>query len=424
MSLPVSRSFPPCLRRTVFLLAAGGLAFAASPSGASGWTLPFWSGEVHGQASPLGDTGPQLAWTFSPGSPSAGVRTLAVGVENPATHLRATAVLDAATGDGSWRIEEGRVDVGPWMSAASSLLGKELAGLTAEGTLTISGEGLIRDGKPSGVVKIAWADGAVRHAGQGWALEGIAVNAEAEVGALPEGAVPVTLAVKTISTSRFGARNLAVEAVLNGTKDAAVKKAQIEIAGGTVETDPFTVPLSPPSLKVHLRMKRVGLQDVVALVPTMLADARGRISGELVAGWNEADGLQVGIGTLDLDEIEPTSLRLSPKPGFLTAKVPAHFVFFPKLHEVFPSWFAPENPAYATLTDIEMGRIPLKVDTLKVRLSPDGDEHGRSASVAVVAHPEQEQSVVKEVVFTINVAGPLSQVLKLGMSERISFARQ
>jgi hypothetical protein len=54
----------------------------------------------------------------------------------------------------------------------------------------------------------------------------------------------------------------------------AVKAARVEIAGGEVAADPFTVGLSPFSVKVRLRMTRVGLQDVVALVPTMLSDAR------------------------------------------------------------------------------------------------------------------------------------------------------
>ena len=424
MSLRVSRLCVQRLGRMVFLL----LALALPMVHAAGWKLPVWSGELHGKLLPLGEEGPQLAWTFTPATPSAGVRTLAFSVEDPATHLRATATLDAATGDGSWRIEEGRIDVGPWLAALAPVLGKDMAGLSGEGTVVITGEGLIRQGRPSGLVKISWNDGVVKHAGQGWTLEGVAVSAEIDVAALPDGTIPVTLAVRTISTARFGARNLSVGAVLNGTREVSVTAVRVEIAGGTVETDPFTMPLSPPSLKVQIHMKRVGLQDVVALVPTMLSDARGRISGELGLSWSEAAGLQAGKGTLDLDEIEFTSLRLAPKPGFLTAKIPARFVLIPNLPKLFSNWFAPVNPAYATLSDIELGKMPLRVDSLKVRLTPDGDEKGRSASVTVIAHPEQaenakEKSPVKEVVFIINVSGPLSQVLKLGMSDRISFGR-
>ncbi len=397
------------------------LALALPTVHAAGWKLPVWSGELHGKLLPLGEDGPQLAWTFIPATSSAGERTLSFRVEDSATRLRAVATLDATTGDGSWKIEEGRIEVGLWLAALAPVLGKDMAGLSGEGTVVITGEGLIRQGRPSGLMKISWSDGVVKHAGQGWTLKGITVGAEIDVAALPDGAIPVTLAVRTISTARFGARNLSVEAVLNGMSEASVTAARIEIAGGTVETDPFTVPFSPPSLNVQIHMKRVGLQDVVALVPTMLSDARGRINGELGLSWSEAAGLHVGKGTLDLDEIEFTSLRLAPKPGFLTARVPARFVLIPNLPKLFSNWFAPVNPAYATLAGIELGKIPMRAESLKVRLTPDGDELGRSASVTVIAHPEQEKSPVKEVVFTINVSGPLSQVLKVGMSDRISF---
>jgi len=422
MSLRVSRVSVQRLGRGGLLL----LALALPLARADGWKLPFWSGGLHGKLLPLGESGPQLAWTFTPAVSPSGERTLSFGIDDPATRLRAVATLDAITGDGRWRIEEGRISVGPWLAALAPVLGKAMDGLSGEGTVMVTGEGLIRRGRPAGLVKISLSDGMVKHAGQGWTLTGVGISAEVDAATLAEGAIPISLVVRTISTDRFGARNLSVSAVVNGTREVSVTAARIEIAGGTVETDPFTVPLAPPSVNVQIHMKTVGLQDVVALVPTMLSDARGRLSGELGLSWSESTGLKVGQGTLDLDEVELTSLRLAPKPGFLTAKVPAHFVFFPRLHEVFPSWFAPVNPAYATLTDIELGRIPLRVDSLKVRLTPEGDERGRSASVTVIAHPEQvpsakEKSPVKEVVFAINVSGPLSQVLKLGMSDRVSF---
>ncbi len=397
------------------------LALALTPAHADDWKLPFWSGELRGKLFPLGEGGPQLAWTFIPAVSSTGERTLSFRVEDLATHLRVSATVNATTGDGSWRIEEGRVEIGPWAKALAPVLGKQMAGLSGEGPVLISGEGLIRQGRPTGLVNFSLRDGVIKHAGQGWTLEGIGIAAAVEVAALPDGKIPVTLAVRTMSTDRFGARNLSVAVVLDGTRAASVSAARIEIAGGTVEADPFEVSLSPMALNVRLRMTRVGLQDVVALVPTMLSDARGRVDGEVGLSWSEADGLHFGNGTLSLDEIEPTTLRLAPKPGFLSARVPARFVFIPGLPKPFSRWFAPANPAYVTLTEIELGKIPLRVQSLKVLLTPEGDERGRSASVEVVARPEQIGSVVDKVVFTINVAGPLSQVLKLGMSDHLSF---
>ncbi len=405
---------------TAFLL----LALALPTVHASGWQLPFWSGEVHGKILPLGEGGPALAWTLIPAVSSTGERTLSFRIEHSATRLRAAAVFDAATGEGSWRIEEGRIEVGPWLAAIAPVLGKAMAGLSGEGVVVIGGEGLIHRGCPSGMVKISWSDGVVKHAGQGWRLEGVGASADVDVATLPHGNIPITLAIRTISTDRFGARNLSVAAVLNGTREASITAARIEIAGGTVEAFPFAVKLSPVDFNLRLRMTRVGLQDVAALVPTMLSDARGRVDGEVGLRWSEADGLHVGDGTLAVDDIEPTMLRLAPKPGFLSARVPSRFVFIPSLPEPFLKWFSPVNPAYVTLTQIELGKIPLQVQSLKVFLTPEGDGRGRSASVEVVARPEQVDSVVDRVVFMINVSGPLSQVFKFGMSDRISFGKQ
>ena len=413
MSLRVSRLFVLRSSWVTLLL----LALALPLTHADGWKLPFWSGELRGKLVPLGEGGPQLAWTFTPAVSSAGERTLFFRVEDLATHLRVSATVNADTHDGSWQIEEGRVEIGPWLAALAPVL----AGLSGDGTILITGKGLICQGRPSGLINVLLRDGVVKHAGQGWTLEGIGIAAAVDVAALPDGKIPVTLAVRTMSTDRFGARNLLVSAVLDGTGAVSVLSARIEIAGGTVEADSFEVSLSPLALNVKLRMSGIGLQDVVALVPTMLSDARGRVDGHVGLSWSLAEGMRVGDGTLSLDEIEPTTLRLAPKPGFLSARVPARFVFIPGLPKPFSRWFSPANPAYVTLTEIELGKTPLRVQSLKVVLTPGGDERGRSASVELVARPEQVDSAVKKVVFTINVSGPLSQVLKLGMSEHLSF---
>ena len=423
MPLAVSRWFTERLDGAVRLMMAGVMVLASLAAHAAGWSLPVWSGEVHGQLLPCGENGPQLKWVFSPGSLAGATRTLSFQIGNAATRLHVVATLDASTGDGSWRIEEGRLDVGPWLTALAPISDNAMVGLSGEGTLTIAGHGAVQNGHPSGAVKISWQGGAIRNSQQGWSLEGVSVETEADVSSLTDGPIAFSMVIRTITTARFGARNFSLNAVADGTRAVAVKAARVEIAGGEVEADPFSVSLASPALNLRLHMTRVGLQDVVALVPTMLSDARGRINGELGVSWSEANGFRLGIGTLDLDEIEPSTLQLAPKPGFLTGRVPARFIFFPKWPAWISNWFAPANPAYPTLADIELGKVSLAVKSLKVRLTPEGDEKGRSASVTVVAHPEQKKSQVKEVVFTINVNGPLSQVLRFGMGQggRISF---
>ncbi len=156
------------------------------------------------------------------------------------------------------------------------------------------------------------------------------------------------------------------------------------------------------------------------LVPASLAAARGRVNGDLRVAWSEESGFQVGEGKLRLDASEPTTLTLAASPGFLTSQVPARFVLLPAWLGPLSRWFSPPNPALATLSDIELGRIPLQVQSLEVDLSPDGDAVGRTASVSIRGRPVGDGGAVDLVTFQINVAGPLSEVLKLGLEQDFS----
>jgi len=104
----------------------------------------------------------------------------------------------------------------------------------------------------------------------------------------------------------------------------------------------------------------------------------------------------------------------------LTARVPQYFDLLPAWLGPLARWARPVNPAYAAMKSIELGQAELRVKTLDVLLTPDGDERGRSATVRLVAQPEQPGSAVKEVSFDVNVAGPLNEVLKLGIDRGFS----
>jgi hypothetical protein len=421
MSLRVPRSLVQRLCRTSRRWFVAGAALAA-PFVQAFVALPRWGGELSGEAFPLGETGPGLHWTFSPGSAGGGVREIVFQANNAFTHLRVLARIDAATGDGTWRVETGRIEAGPWFSALAPTLGPEMSGAVAEGSVLITGSGDIHQGKPAGSLRVEWRDGAVRHAGRKWALEGIAFHAEADVAALPQAIVPMEITVRTVTNARLGARNVAVSAALASSGELSVTSARVEIAGGEITAAPFVASLFPLSLQnVKVQMMRVGLQDIVALVPAALADAHGRIDGEVRLGWSKADGLQIGEGRLSLRADEPTVIRLTPQPGFLTSHVPARFVFVPGLPPLLRRWFSPLNPAYESMRVIELGQTDLHVRSLEVKLTPEGDGGGRSAKVIVVAQPEQADNAVGKVTFEINVFGPLANVLVLGMKQHLSF---
>ena len=414
--------------RRAFLVRLWPVFFVLTAADASWPRLPPIDGELAGKFSATAIPGaPPLDWKLRVRATGAGRRSAELSVAASGARLRAEADFDGVTGNGSWKIIESELEAAVWFSVLAPQFGSSLNGISAEGKMILSGNGVLQNGRPSGMVKLAWSDGALRNSVQGWSLDRVALDGAYEFDAAAmsvRSSGPLELTVRTITTKRFGARNVLINALLNENRTLSVSMARIEIAGGEITADPTTLPLSPPVLKLNLRIKNVGLQDIVALVPAALTDARGRIDGEVRVSWSEATGFQVGDGHLGLRNDEPTILRLASLPGFLTSHLPERFALLPAWTGPLARWFAPTNPAYAEMRDIEMGRAELQVQALDVQLTPEGDSQGRSAVVQLSARPARAGGSVKEVTFQINVSGPLAAVLKLGINQGMSVKLQ
>ena len=397
-------------------------ALLPSRGDAAGFVLPPIQGELEGEFAALKFPGaPSLRWKATIERDDAWRRRALVTIDGAGTKLRIEARADVR-GDGEWTIVEGVLDLEKWFPVAVPEIGEVAEGVTAVGVVRLSGGGELFGGQPSGVVKVSLADAVVRHEADGWTLEGVGLGGEFRISAGDAAAVagPFEASIRTIMTTRFGARSFSARGRLNENGTVTLSEARVEIAGGEVVVDPATIPLSPLAVDINLRVINVGLQDVAALVPASLAEARGRIDGAVRMGWNERDGFQLGVGQLRLGEHEPASVRLAATPGFLTDRVPRYFELIPPWAGPLAKWLRPENPAYDDMAAIEMGRTELRVESLRVSLTPDGDERGRTASVTLTAQPMQASSVVEKVTFEINVAGPLRHVLKLGLEQPFS----
>lgn len=402
----------PRLMVVLFVLAA---ARAAEPVPTP--QLPPISGEFAGDLLPLLPGMPELHWRIAAEAPRDGVRAGTASVTAPGVQLDLSVRLGANSADGTWRIETGRMEPGPWLAALAPQLAPKLVGAEVAGTILLTGEGILRGGQPSGRIKLEWRDGAVRQAAQKLAFEGMSFAGEFDFDAAKQlwsSASPAVLKVGTISTGRFGARNLLVHVLLDQRLVAAIEVARVEIAGGEIEAAPFAAPLSPPAVDAKLQIRGIGLADVVALVPAGVSEARGRVDGELQLGWSKSLGLQIGAGRLDLRPDEPMVLRLVAAPGLLTASMPERFELLPSWLGPLAKWASPLNPGFADLLAIEMGRTALAVDSLEVRLTPAGDGLGRSARVLVHARPEIAGTSVGPVTFEVGVKGPLAYVLRIG----------
>lgn len=399
-----------------------GCALLALRGDAAGFVLPPIHGELEGEFSALKfPSAPELRWRATIERDEGGRRRALVTIDGAGTILRIEARANAR-GDGEWTILEGAVDLEKWFPVAAPEIGGMAEGITVAGVVRLSGGGELFAGQPGGSVKVSLVDATVRHEVDEWALEGVGLGGEFRLSAGDASAIagPFEASIRTITTPRFGARSFSMRGRLSESGAVTLSEARVEIAGGEVVLDPATIPLSPLALDINLRVINVGLQDVAALVPASLADARGRIDGALRMSWSEGEGLQLGVGELKLGEHEPATVRLAATPGFLTDRVPRYFELAPSWTGPLAKWLRPKNPAYDDMAAIELGRTELRVESLSVRVTPDGDERGRTASVSLTAHPMQASSVVEKVTFEINVSGSLRQVLKLGLEQPFS----
>jgi hypothetical protein len=394
--------------------------FVPACHGLVGGVLPAVEGDVSGELK-LFPQSPDIAlpWKITLKPAPDGGQAFALVVDAAGTRLQAEGRVDLATGDGSWKIDAAQVDATAWFAACALKFAPQLTGMVAQGIVTITGTGTLNNGRPTGHIKIEWRDGSLRQEAQGWALDRIAFDGEFAVDGTQmnfHSTSPFELTIGLVTSSRFGARNVFMSGLFNKRPGLAVTAARVEIAGGEVSVDPCEVLLSPPVVDAKLRIRSVGLQDIVYLIPTAgLAEARGRIDGDVQVKWSSVAGFRLGLGQLGLRADEPTIVRLSAAPGILTGHVPQRIDLLPPWLGPLARWVRPINPAYENMHSIELGQSELRVKTLDVQLTPDGDDQGRSATVRLVAQPVQSGSSVKEVTFDVNVAGPIADVVKLGL---------
>jgi hypothetical protein len=400
----------------IFLI---GLLVAVSRGLAAG-SLPAVEGAITGELKLF----PQLPdfalpWKLSLGAAAGGAQTFTFALDAAGTRLRASGQVELATGDGSWRIDEAQVDAAAWLGALAPRLGPAFSGVVALGTVGVTGTGTLRQGQVVGGIKVEWRGGYLRNTEQGWAFEGIVFEGDFEIdggAARLVSTTPFELTIGTITTARFGARNFSLHGWLNEQRTLSVRAARVEIAGGELTADPFEIPLPSFAINANVRINRVGLQDIVLLVPAAgLAEARGRIDGVARVKWTEGVGIQLGVGHLTIRDDEPAIVRLTPAPGLLTGHVPEYFDLLPTWMGPLSRWVRQVDPAFGNMQSLELGQADLRVKTLNVLLTPEGDDKGRSATVRLVAQPASPHSAVKEVTFDVNVAGPLNAVLKLGI---------
>ncbi|MDR2676135.1 MAG: YdbH domain-containing protein [Opitutaceae bacterium] len=189
--------------------------------------------------------------------------------------------------------------------------------------------------------------------------------------------------------------------------------------GGSLDLAPIALDLARPSADIRAKVSGLDSARLAAYLPAAVSEAHGRLSGDIAFHWDPRAGLDFGGGHLSLQKTEPASLRLAPAPGFFTARVPAQIAL---LGGPLRRFLTIRNPAYDTLGKIELGEMPLAVESIEAGFDPGGDGQGRTARIAIVARPTASGGGVKIVRFNINIYGPLDKTIRFGLDDRINFS--
>lgn len=374
--------------------------------------------EISGEALPLVLPGaPPLNWKLVLAPGADGSPRMNLTVEGAGTQVRGMLQFNTLVA-GHWTLSEGRLDLEAWLPALQGRF-PLLTGLAAQGAIMLAGEGDWTGTTPQGRLKLILSEARITQAAQDIEAEGVELTLEVNCFLPLTTAEAQVLKVRTVRVAGVVLSDLRVVFSLNAAGEISVSEATVAVLGGRVSVAPFVANIVAPKLATVVSIERLSLQELMPYLPHAVASVQGRLSGSLALTWDETAGLTPRRGALKLDLVEPASVRLAPSPGFITSRVPERIEFLPEKLGPLRHWITGNNPALATLRAIEMGRTLLLVDSLAVDFDPDAVD--RTATVHVTARPPLSD-VVKEVKFDINVNGPLTDVIGLGLKKKLSIS--
>jgi hypothetical protein len=401
----------------VALAALAGALAAAEPVPA----LPPLSGELMGQiAMPRFPGLPPLAWHLRLNPAAGATLALAATATAPGFELECELTLPRGDAEGTWRIVAARIEAAAWWRLTADLAGLKALPDDFEftGQLTLTGAGRWKGAEATGALHLALAAGAAHSESQGWSATGFTLEGEAELAGGRATLRAARVKVAAAQAAGIVAHDFRLEAT--GTPDGRLAVSRVEVVafGGRVTLSPFTIDPAAPAVKSTAEFSSLALGELATLVPHALKEASGQIAGHAQINWSLQSGFGPGDGTVGISAAAPALVRLAPSPGLLTKRTPPRIELLPTFTGSLRRMLSLENPAYGMLQRIELGEVPLAVQSMDVRLYPDGPDGSRSAQVRVVARTTGVGDVIEKVTFTVNVSGPLDRVLRLGFDKR------
>lgn len=392
-----------------------------SPIGVSSATASTLSGELQwGEA-------PRIRWSIELTSSQSAQPTQAalrstVQAEGLSGDFQVT--LDGVRPEGRWQSANTTLDLAQWFQplVRQAGLGGRFSAYSASGTVSVTGAGTFRDSVVHGKVAISGDGLSLSGSSPEFFVEGIQLHAEVQELLPLRSGEKQQLSFKRAQISGVDLRDGVLLFTLLDNQRIRIDQLSLQVLGGSVRMGPTVLDFGGPpeqTIDAVATMENVSLTELARLLPEIIAEAHGRVSGEMSIRWSPKNGFKLGNGSLRLDRIEAVEIRLTPQPGFLTSRAPERLTLLPPSWGFLSRWFSPKNPARETLRQIEMGLMALEVEALNADVFPDGDGEGRTARLTILARP-RESTLVKEVTFDVNVSGPLDQVLQLGLQNNVS----
>lgn len=374
---------------------------AAGRGAAPAVALPRIEGELSGRLTPLKVSGaPTLDWKLALTAPGAEKRGFEFRASGPEANLRVALEIDAEN-SGTWRVLEGSVSLARWYPVLVASAGLDHTDVTVTGHLTVEGEGTLQKGVIGGRMTVGWRDGTIKDPAHKLDLAGVTAELVFTDLAARRTAPAQALTWRSGSYDTFALGPGRVVFALDGDR-VQVDEATLGIWGGEVVLAAFNFVLGKPDLTVLARLIAIDVTHVTPLLPSVLAEARGRVDGSLTLR-RDAAGVAISAGRLALRPGETADLRLAPKPGLISGSLP------PAILKYYPG-----------LGKIETGEVPLRADSLEIAFTPGGDAQGRSATIHLTGGPV-DPKLRAPVDLTINVRGPLESLIKFGTNSRLRF---
>ena len=338
-----------------------------------------------------------LALAATPAAGGHGIR-FTTALSGPGAEAQASGAYDLASSVAEFDLSQASFELADSWVFLRDLAPALTTGWEAAGKLTVTAHGRAAGGAIAGEMAVRLRDASAANPGENISVDGIQADVVFSDPMAAATGPGQTVRAGSARLGNLALRDVAVRFQLKGVHECRIESAELGALGGRLSVEPLTCDPTAGTVACVVVADGLRVEDVLALFPDAPAKATGVIDGRLPVVLDRT-GLHFGAGWMGL-KVGQTATVWFNSPGLLTGRL------------------APANPAYATLQGIEVGRMPLSVEELRVELHPAGAPAQRSAQIHLAGRPADAGSRLGQVTLDLNVNGPLEELLNWGLRTR------